>query len=37
MTKNGLTRCTSEVGSTNLKEGYEGQYARYITVFCNIL
>lgn len=31
MTRNGLTRCTSEVGSTNLKEGYEGQYARYIT------
>lgn len=30
MTKNGLTRCTPDVGTTNLKEGYEGQFARYL-------
>lgn len=30
MTKNRLTRCTPEVGTTNLKQGYEGQFARYL-------
>ncbi len=30
MTKNGKTYCTPEVGPTNLKDGYEGQYARYL-------
>ncbi len=30
MTRNGLTRCTPDVGTTNLKEGYEGQFARYL-------
>jgi len=31
MTKNGKTYCTPEVGPTNLKDGYEEQYARYLT------
>lgn len=30
MTRNGLTRCTPEVGTTNLKAGYEGQFAQYL-------
>jgi hypothetical protein len=30
MTKNGKTYCTPEVGPTNLKDGYELQYARYL-------
>lgn len=30
MTKNGLTHCSDGSGSTNLKEGFEGQYARYL-------
>lgn len=30
MTRNGLTNCSSGVGSTNLKEGYEEQYATYL-------
>ena len=30
MTKNGKTYCTPEVGPTNLKDGHEGQYARYL-------
>ena len=30
MTKNGLTYCTPEIGPTNLKDGYEAQYARYL-------
>lgn len=30
MTRNGLTRCTPDVGTTNLKEGFEGQFARYL-------
>lgn len=34
MTRNGLTFCSPEVGSTNLKEGFEGQFARYL---CDIL
>lgn len=30
MTRNGLTFCTPESGETNLKQGYEGQYAVYL-------
>ncbi len=30
MTKNGKTHCTPEVGPTNLKDGCEEQYARYL-------
>jgi len=30
MTRNGRTFCTDKEGSTNLKEGYEGQFARYL-------
>ena len=30
MTRNGLTHCTEDVGTTNLKPGYERQYARYL-------
>ncbi len=30
MTRNGLTFTTKGMGTTNLKEGYEGQYARYL-------
>lgn len=30
MTRNGKTNCTDGNGSTNLKEGYETQYARYL-------
>jgi O-Glycosyl hydrolase family 30 len=30
MTKNGLTFCDKNSGTTNLKPGYEGQYARYL-------
>ena len=30
MTRNGRTFCTDSEGSTNLKEGYEGQFARYL-------
>lgn len=31
MTRNGFTNCTNGLGSTNLREDYEGQYARYLT------
>jgi len=34
MTRNNATRCTREVGSTNLKPGYEAQFAQYL---CDIL
>jgi len=30
MTINGYTNCTDELGSTNLKEGFEGQFAKYL-------
>jgi O-glycosyl hydrolase len=30
MTRNGYTNCTENLGSTNLKPGYEGQFARYL-------
>ncbi len=30
MTRNGLSHCSPDVGTTNLKEGYEGQFARYL-------
>ncbi|MBX7258577.1 MAG: hypothetical protein K1Y02_19610 [Candidatus Hydrogenedentes bacterium] len=30
MTRNGLTYCDDSSDSTNLKEGFEGQYARYL-------
>ena len=30
MTRNGLSHCSPGLGSTNLKEGYEGQFARYL-------
>lgn len=30
MTRNGYTNCSNGLGSTNLKEGYEGQFARYL-------
>ena len=30
MTRNGLTNCTNGQGSTNLKEGFESQYAVYL-------
>lgn len=30
MTRNGLTNCTNGVGSTNLKNGWENQFARYL-------
>ncbi len=30
MTRNGLTRCSKGLGATNLKDGYEGQFARYL-------
>jgi O-glycosyl hydrolase len=30
MTRNGLTFCTKGDGTTNLKDGYEGQFARYL-------
>ncbi len=30
MTRNGVTNCTDGLGSTNLKEGFEGQFARYL-------
>lgn len=30
MTRNGLTRCSENVGTTNLKQGYEEQFARYV-------
>jgi O-glycosyl hydrolase len=30
MTRNGRTFCSDKEGSTNLKEGYEGQFARYL-------
>ena len=31
MTRNGLTNCNNGMGSTNLKAGWEGQFARYLT------
>jgi len=31
MTRNGYTNCTDGLGSTNLKDGYEGQFATYLT------
>jgi O-glycosyl hydrolase len=30
MTRNGYTNCTNGLGSTNLKEGFESQFARYL-------
>ncbi|MBN2309917.1 MAG: hypothetical protein JXR94_13160 [Candidatus Hydrogenedentes bacterium] len=30
MTRNGHTFCSDDEGSTNLKDGYEGQFARYL-------
>ena len=30
MTRNGLTRCSDGPETTNLKDGYEGQFARYL-------
>jgi hypothetical protein len=30
MTRNGFTNCTDGLGSTNLKEGFEGQFAKYL-------
>ena len=30
MTRNGYTNCTDGLGSTNLKPGYESQFARYL-------
>ena len=30
MTRNGLTNCTNGLGSTNLKDGWENQFARYL-------
>ncbi len=30
MTRNGLTRCTKGLGSTNLQDGYAPQFARYL-------
>jgi O-glycosyl hydrolase len=30
MTRNGRTHCTDGLGSTNLKDGFEGQYATYL-------
>lgn len=30
MTRNGYTNCTERLGSTNLKPGYEDQFARYL-------
>ncbi len=30
MTRNGLSYCSPGLGTTNLKEGYEGQFARYL-------
>jgi len=30
MNRNGLTNCTNNLGSTNLKEGYEAQFALYL-------
>ena len=30
MTRNGYTNCTNGLGSSNLKEGYEGQFAKYL-------
>jgi O-glycosyl hydrolase len=30
MTRNGYTNCTDGLGSTNLKEGYEAQFAKYL-------
>ena len=30
MTRNGLSHCSAGLGTTNLKEGYEGQFARYL-------
>ncbi|RKY47763.1 MAG: hypothetical protein DRP88_03725 [Candidatus Neomarinimicrobiota bacterium] len=30
MTRNGYTNCTDGLGSTNLKEGYEPQFAKYL-------
>ncbi len=30
MTRNGYTNCTENLGSTNLKPGFEGQFARYL-------
>ena len=30
MTRNGLTHTTKGMGTTNLKPGYEAQYARYL-------
>jgi hypothetical protein len=30
MTRNGYTNCTDKLGSTNLKPGYEEQFARYL-------
>ncbi|HUW61066.1 MAG TPA: glycoside hydrolase [Candidatus Bathyarchaeia archaeon] len=30
MTRNGLSHCSPDLGTTNLKEGYEGQFARYL-------
>lgn len=31
MTKNGYTNCTDGLGTTNLKSGYEKEYAKYLT------
>jgi O-glycosyl hydrolase len=30
MTRNGFTNCTDRLGTTNLNDGYEGQFARYL-------